>query len=274
MPNTRLDEKLIPAIMNGRYRLVIITGNAGDGKTAFIQQLQAQADKVRKLPSKNGARFVIAGVHFESNYDGSQDEGDIKNDDVLSRFLDPFKGLQDFTEVQEGRILAINEGRLMEFLGSPERRDQFGFLYESVDQYFNERADIKLPDRMILVNLNWRSIVAGTTENPSILEKQLQAFIKEEFWTPCAKCDHASECFIFYNAMSLGDKISGPEIRGRLANLFEAVHYRRRLHITMRDLRSALSFLICRDYSCEDIPKLIKKISSDTERINYVRLAY
>ena len=30
---TKLDKELIPAIMDGRYLLVIITGNAGDGKT-------------------------------------------------------------------------------------------------------------------------------------------------------------------------------------------------------------------------------------------------
>jgi hypothetical protein len=34
---TRLDKYLLPDVVNGRYRLVIITGNAGDGKTAFIK---------------------------------------------------------------------------------------------------------------------------------------------------------------------------------------------------------------------------------------------
>ena len=271
---TKLDNELIPAIMDGHYRLVIITGNAGDGKTAFIQQLEARAENVEKLSSKNGSQFKISGIPFESNYDGSQDEGDINNDDVLYKFFKPFEELTDYSNVNEGRILAINEGRLMEFLGAPERRNKLGFLYESIDQYFNERDGVNLPPGMILVNLNWRSIVAGTSEAPSILDNQLQAFLKDEFWTPCQQCEYKSKCFIYYNALSLADKIAGPEIRGRLANIFEAVHFRRRLHITMRDLRSALSFMICRDHSCEDIPHLLNKINMDSERLDYVRLSY
>jgi serine/threonine protein kinase len=40
---TALDSHLIPDVLGGRYRLVIITGNAGDGKTAFLERLVAAA---------------------------------------------------------------------------------------------------------------------------------------------------------------------------------------------------------------------------------------
>jgi len=271
---TRLDEELIPAILHGDYRLVIITGNAGDGKTAFIQQLESRAESVQRLPSNNGSRFAIDGIPFESNYDGSQDEGEVGNDDVLARFLKPFASLTDFSRVKEGRILAINEGRLVEFLGEPRRTAEFGFLYEVVDQYFSERGEVKLPGGLILVNLNWRSVVAGTVERPSILEKQLRELLKEEFWAACGECAHAEKCFVYYNARRLGDPVAGKEIRDRLSRVFEAVHLRRQLHITMRHLRSALSFLICRDCGCEDIPELLQRISSDKERMDYVGLCY
>jgi len=33
--DTALDRELIPAVLAGEFRLVLITGNAGDGKTAF-----------------------------------------------------------------------------------------------------------------------------------------------------------------------------------------------------------------------------------------------
>ena len=38
------------------------------------------------------------------------------NDDVLAEFLSPFYGLNDYTQAQEGRVIAINEGRLVDFL--------------------------------------------------------------------------------------------------------------------------------------------------------------
>ena len=37
----RWTRHLIPDVLDGRYRLVIITGNAGDGKTAFLERLVA-----------------------------------------------------------------------------------------------------------------------------------------------------------------------------------------------------------------------------------------
>lgn len=272
--DTRLDKELVPAILDGSFKLVIITGNAGDGKTALIQQLECQAEKLHPLPTKNGSRFVVRGTWFQSNYDGSQDEGDKDNDQVLEEFLSPFAGKTRISEAEEGRILAINEGRLIEFLSHEERKERFGFLYEIIDDYFNEHGEGYLPDKMMLINLNWRSIVARNEDHDSILEKQLQAILKPELWKKCHTCDLRNQCFIRYNVTRLSDSAAGPEIRARLRDLLEVVHLRRKLHITMRDLRSAISFLICRDFGCEDIPKLIDNFQDPENQIKYVSLAY
>ena len=94
--NTRLDENLAPAIADGRFRLVIVTGNAGDGKTAFLQQVEAYFGTLgvtaAALSTNNGTSWEHAGLQFRTNYDGSQDEGDVQNDDVLASFLGPFSG--------------------------------------------------------------------------------------------------------------------------------------------------------------------------------------
>src|SRR5205085_1107393 len=97
---TWLDKRLMPDILEGKYRLVIITGNAGDGKTAFIQQLETQAERrtgVRVEPhgaagTRIGSHFQLAGLEFLTNYDGSQDDGDQANDLVLHDFFAPFQG--------------------------------------------------------------------------------------------------------------------------------------------------------------------------------------
>lgn len=44
---TRLDRQLKDAILGGKYQLVILTGNAGDGKTDFIQKLEEAAAENR-----------------------------------------------------------------------------------------------------------------------------------------------------------------------------------------------------------------------------------
>src|SRR5690606_37821495 len=82
---TALDTELAPAILAGQLRLVLITGNAGDGKTAFLQQLEFQVELQGTLvnlnPQGNGSWFEINGHKYLTNYDGSQDEG-IKDNDV------------------------------------------------------------------------------------------------------------------------------------------------------------------------------------------------
>ena len=53
---TKLDNKLAPAVVSGNFRLVIVTGNAGDGKTAFLQQVEAE---VQRWPT--GAPYCFPG---------------------------------------------------------------------------------------------------------------------------------------------------------------------------------------------------------------------
>ena len=91
---TALDEHLIPDVLDGRYRLVIITGNAGDGKTAFLERLVAEAAERGGQPGEpraNGTDLRLPdGRWLRTNNDGSQDEGDRANDDVLLEFFAPF----------------------------------------------------------------------------------------------------------------------------------------------------------------------------------------
>jgi hypothetical protein len=117
---------------------------------------------------------------------------------------------------------------------------------------------------MLVVDLNQRSVVAPDPdlENASIFDRQLQEFLKPEFWQPCQACALQSLCFIKYNVDTLADQVSGPSVRGRIRSLFEVVHLRRHLHITMRDLRSALSWMLLRDQDCQDVASQIANNAS------------
>ncbi|MBT3291743.1 MAG: protein kinase, partial [Victivallales bacterium] len=62
---TALDRDLLPAVLAGEFGLVIITGNAGDGKTAFLQRVETGARErgadVLAAASGNGASFELDG---------------------------------------------------------------------------------------------------------------------------------------------------------------------------------------------------------------------
>jgi len=256
---TRLDRLLRPAVLDGQFRLVIITGNAGDGKTAFIKTLEAevasQGAHVEQITA-NSSTFQHKSRRFLTNYDGSQDEGGERaNDQVLTEFFAPFA---DESLPESVHLIAINEGRLIDFFGGAIGKDRFSRLGSQILEFF-EQAGSDLPSWLLIVDLNQRSVVADDVDGPggSILEQQLRRLLDQQFWGPCDACQWRSRCIIKFNADTLADPVSGPAVRERLRTLFEIIHLRRRLHITMRDLRSAVSWLIFRDHSCDDVAGLL-----------------
>lgn len=255
---TKLDTDLLSAIKEGKYRLLIITGNAGDGKTAFIRQVEQCSDEIKYFDdTHNGARILLNGIVYQTNYDGSQDEKNMKNSDVLTDFFKPFEGLNaDFNQASEGRIIAINEGRLMDFLeGSPEHK----FLYDAIDEYFYKGGIAKLPDGVMIINLNLRSVTAKDNNGNSLLRKQIKALTSPHLWSKCRTCPLASKCFINFNVSSFNDSAVGNEIITRLEWIVRTIVYKREVHITMRDLRSMIAWMLTRDYTCDQIPALIQR---------------
>ncbi|OQC16176.1 MAG: Serine/threonine-protein kinase StkP [Lentisphaerae bacterium ADurb.Bin082] len=261
---TYLDEKLKPALFRGEFRLVIISGNAGDGKTAFIQQFEAAASRkgAQMQRGANGAVFQLKGHTYQSNYDGSQDEGDEHNDVVLQNFFAPFAG-RDARRWPENqtRLIAINEGRLVDFF--LEHEEQFPLLAKQIQQGL---AGAALEDGVVVINLNLRSVVAEPAKGqPSILERLIARMTQQEYWQACEKCDLKGKCFAYHNVRTFQDPVAGPKVIERLKMLYTITHLRGRLHITMRDLRSALAFMLVGTQDCDGIHQLYQGDGEETQ---------
>ncbi len=255
---TALDRDLLPSVLAGEFALVIISGNAGDGKTAFLQKLERAATDEQAIvtPALNGARFELRGRTFLSNYDGSQDEGDRKNDDVLRSFLAPFKGkdASGWTTQAETRLIAINEGRLVDFL------EANGTDFEALAALVKEGLRTGEPaDGVAVVNLNLRSVVVDPQGfDNSILERLVHRMTHEKFWEPCHGCDLKKRCYAFHNARTIQDETAGKHVVERLKSLYTITHLRGRLHITLRDLRSALAYMLVGTRDCDEIHELYR----------------
>ncbi len=257
---TRLDRELLKDIIDLKYKLIIITGNAGDGKTAFIHQIESKGTDKIPYQSNNGSQFFINGVRFESNYDGSQDEAEKANDDVLAEFLHPFFGLEDYSQASEGRVIAINEGRLVDFLST---RPELQRLQENIEDYFYKEGHAELIPGLMVINLNLRSVTARDGETPSLLSQQVKKLTRPELWTKCEGCPIADRCFIKYNVETFQDSSAGDEVISRLEWLVRTIVYKRELHITMRDLRSMIAWMLTRDYSCEEVKQLVTYVQAE-----------
>lgn len=257
---TKLDKKLIADIEALKYKLIIITGNAGDGKTAFIHRIENKGTGKRAFDTNNGSEFWLSGTRFESNYDGSQDEGERGNDAVLEEFLADFAGKKDYTEVNEGRVIAINEGRLVDFLST---RPEFRNLQDNIEDYFHNQGHSDLLPGLMIINLNLRSVTASDGKTPSLLAQQVKKLTRPELWTKCDGCPIADRCFIKYNVDTFQDSSAGEEVINRLEWLLRTIVYKRELHITMRDLRSMIAWMLTRDYSCNEVKQLVEYVKSE-----------
>jgi hypothetical protein len=270
---TKLDEKLTPAIFDPKTKLVILSGNAGDGKTAYIQRVEAQAkadgaDVISQ--SDNGTLFMTGGVSFQTLYDGSQDFEGTKNDDVLATFFREFEGDRaptgNFT-----KIIAVNEGKLRDFiLGKTE----YKWLGKQVHHYLSYDGFVP-HESLIFVNLNSRSVVDTDPTASSILDKLLDRLLdiddRAGFWKPCAadNCAFADRCYVKYNVETLRDPKKGPIVRLRLKRLLLAIHFRKTRHITMRDLRSILSFILFNKSTCAELQADLDGGNSVLDRFYY-----
>lgn len=250
---TKLDHNLIPRILSIKTKLVILTGNAGDGKTAFIQHVEKLAEdrgaSVSKL-TDNGCKLTLMDVNYQTLYDGSQDFEGTANDAVLAAFFHEMEG----DKPPEGvftKIIAINEGKLRDFILN---KPQYRWLGKQVHHYL-DYSGFKPHDSLVFVNLNIRSVVDNAEDDTSIFDLLLDKFLQPSFWEPCAstQCEDAENCPLRYNVANFNDPKRGPEIRHRLKQLLLAVHFRKTRHITMRDLRSILSLILFGKSSCSQI---------------------
>ena len=270
---TNLEQALYRDILQRRVSLVVLCGNAGDGKTALLQHLAQRLD-LRDHPSETRILKMTMddGLIVQMNLDGSASWKGRSADDLLDKFLAPFQHGRPNKDIIH--LLAINDGRLLEWIeGVESRRGNGTALTEEL--YNCLQGQVPPPGSHIrFISLNQRSLVGSLvfdeTRNktriaPIFLDHLLNSLYGGEeaqrIWTPCETCLAADRCEIRRAARMFGPEgLPGAakeerrkRARQRLFEMFQAVHLRGETHITIRELRAALVYILfgahfCRDY--------------------------
>jgi len=269
---TKLDIALKGDILEGKKKLIVLTGNAGDGKTAFIQLIESavcEQGGLFKSQTDNGCIFEFNGFQFETLYDGSQDFKGSSNESVLKTFFKPFEGDNE-PDAKLVKIIAINEGKLRDFI---IKKREYSWLGKHVHHYL-EYEEHQLPNSLAFVNLNNRSIVELDNNN-SIFDKLLTIFLdkakENNFWEHCSQenCDYSARCYIKQNIDTFLDEKLGPIVQERLKELILILYLKRIKHITIRDIRSLISFILFNKFTCFDIQKQIDSDDNLLDRYYY-----
>lgn len=240
---TKLDKELLPAIVAGELRLVVLTGNPGDGKTSFLVQV-GQALKEKKATvleeDEAGWRMRLGGHTFVAVYDASESHDSLSSDELVRRALDPSDGEDTGRHTA---LLAVNDGRLLRFFTDHE------------DLYPAEAREIRRQlqgepaedSSVALVDLKRRTLAPIEGVEGLALEV-LSSFTEAEGWAVCDTCLSRDVCPMFRNALTL--RADG---RKAIGELVLTSHLRRRRRATFRDVRSALGWLITGDKSCDEV---------------------
>ena len=110
---TALDERLLPDLLTMHPRVVFLSGNPGDGKTAFLEQVRGelrQRGGIEHATDPSGWEWTHEGRTYRACYDASESAGGKSADEQLRARLAGYEGntpgRDDLTV-----LVAINDGR-------------------------------------------------------------------------------------------------------------------------------------------------------------------
>jgi hypothetical protein len=262
---TPLDTMLCAEVLSGAVALVILCGNAGDGKTAFLQHLSTKLGLPRFPSSERVWGVTLSnGIKVKANLDGAASWQGRSADQLLDELFEPFHAGRPAARIVH--LVAVNDGRLMEWIEGYERRHGATRLTEQIADRLAEQTTT-LDSHVRLIELNLRSLVGGFDADSKFSSAFLENLITQiiggaeasRVWEPCINCSAQSRCTAWRSARFLGvshdqaDRQQGELLRARLGEALQIVHQRNEVHITMRELKAALAYILFGTLYCTEL---------------------
>lgn len=243
---TELDELLLPEILDGKWKCIALSGNPGDGKTAFLEEVRRallEKGAVELDCNPAGWRIKLGEHVFCSVYDASESHEDLSSDQLLKAAIEPLSGRRS-PNVQFTALLAINDGRLKDL--TTANRLTFRWLCDALRKQMDGEDS---SEEVLLIDLKHRAPISADPSQKSLFLGLLDAFVRPESYEVCRSCSAFDDCPIQFNAKVL----RRPEPREKLVNLLAGVYFLAERRPTIRDLRSAMAWMITGDRGCSDV---------------------
>lgn len=252
---TGLDQVLKQDVEAGNVDLIVLFGNAGDGKTAFLQNLAQEISGDSILSQQRlSERRLKSGRSFVVNLDGSAAYKKQSANQILEGFFRPFHTLAPKRD--STHAIAINSGKMLEWLD--ERDGDTPFTEQLRDSLFGSHSQSN--PRVRLIDLNYRSLVGGVNDGKistvfvdALLDRFLGTHLEPDPWAVCGSCSAQHRCSARASVVELRDPKRGPHLRRRLSDALQACHLRGEIHITARELRAALVFIFFGVHDCQEL---------------------
>jgi serine/threonine protein kinase len=261
---TRLDDSLYERIRERAISLVVLCGNAGDGKTALLQNLASRLGMPHKTSAQRIWDQTLAdGLQIYANLDGSAAYEQRTAKELLDEAFAPF--LNCAPPKNRVHLVAINSGPLLSWVDETN---------SPLADYFAAalNGDVQdLPKWLSFVDLNARSLVGGWDSqkrfSTAFLDKLINKMLgPQSSWQACSTCTAQNRCAAWSSVQAIRDPNKGELLKNRIFGALQAVHARGEIHPTAREIRAALTYVLFDVYGCADLhqnPALVPWLLAD-----------
>ncbi|MDG5472077.1 hypothetical protein P6709_09965 [Jeotgalibacillus sp. ET6] len=230
---TKIEETLIQRFENNPQS-IILTGNAGDGKTRLCRIVHDYFNEENLLEWPEEG--IVDVVFSKGKIRIVKDLSELKEDIIYHELTNLQEYISNNHEKNVYYLIAANEGKLTKFLSQYE--DLKGLRID-VSKRFKSH-DNNSENFSIYNLLNVTSSV--------YVERVLEEWNKEENWSACIDCSMKSRCIINMNH----ERTSQPFIRNKLVEQYKLLDFLDS-HITMREMLIHISYMLTGGYTCVDI---------------------
>src|SRR5690606_27663926 len=244
--------------INAGARLVILTGDAGHGKTHMCRRLIESGllchdpERARRyllescdgslaIPPAAGVDCVPLRIH--------KDLSEIQPPSRAASLFEEFGARND-----EALVVCANEGRLRAIINSEGAGSVCQAIVDLLKDSFERGVTASANGKIHIVNLNYQSVAAQAgSRSGSLLRRVLASWVEDgRRWgeRSCGSCMHQTVCPIRLNRALLAEQGEASELRlKRLEELFEVLE--RLGHVvTIREMLMLVSYLITGGLTC------------------------
>lgn len=248
---TKAAQALNSYVGNPDVRLVVLTGDAGHGKTFMCADLLTAAFN----HGLDDARTILKAKGFGKEPVGTLADGRslyvVKDLSELPTATNPGVLTTALASTDRVTVVCANEGRLRAAITGRSGLDD---LLHLLDESIRVGTTTATGVPAAILNLNHQSVVARGPNTTALLDQVLAEWVlDDEPWQTCAACSLNGECPVYRNRSDLADPgEDGTSTRTVLAELLQIVE--RTGHIvTIRELLILVSHLITGGLRCKAV---------------------